>query len=54
MPWSEDQKITARIAEHAPESLFRRNKSMLSMSREELHKLATGKIKKKKRKSVLS
>ncbi len=49
MPWSKDQQTVARIAEHAPEKLYKRNRSMLSMSREELNKMATGPIKKKKK-----
>jgi hypothetical protein len=48
MPYSEKQRIAARIAEHAPERLHERNSNMLSMEREELHEMATGPLKMKK------
>lgn len=40
--------MVARIAEHDPKRLFKRNRSMLSMTPEELHRMATEPIKKKK------
>ncbi len=40
MPVSEAQMITARIAEHHPEKLKKKNRNMLKMSAEELHKMA--------------
>lgn len=51
MPYSEKQKVVARIAEHAPEKLYSRNKGMLSMSKSQLHDFATGPIKAKKKKN---
>ncbi len=45
MPYSKNQVIAARIAEHAPEKLHARNRGMLSMSREEMHKLASASTK---------
>mgnify|MGYP001617919278 CR=1 FL=1 len=48
MPYSNKQQIAARIAEHEPGKLFARNKGMAMMSGEELHKMATEKIKPKK------
>jgi hypothetical protein len=52
MPYTEEQQIAARIAEHHPGKLFKRNRGFLAMDKEELHKMATGKLKKKKRKSL--
>ena len=49
MPYSKDQRTAARIAEHAPEKLHKMNRNMLRMSREELHEMATGPMKKKKK-----
>ena len=49
MPYSEKQRTAARIAEHAPEQLHRGNRNLLSMGREELHEMASGPIKKKKK-----
>lgn len=46
MPYSKDQQTAARIALHAPEKLHAKNKGFLKMSKEELHKMATEKIKK--------
>lgn len=48
MPYSEKQKTAARIAKHDPGKLFQRNRNLLAMSKEELHKMATGPIKNKK------
>lgn len=53
-PWTKNQRIIARIAEHAPEKLYKRNRGVLSMNREELHEMATGPGKKKKTKSLIS
>lgn len=41
MPESEDQRIAAAIAEHEPEKLHAKNRNMLKMSQEELHKMAS-------------
>jgi len=38
---SKAQRQAAAIAEHNPEQLYARNKGMVSMSQEELHKLAS-------------
>ena len=38
---TEKQRITAAIAKHAPEKLFKRNRGMLKMSKEELSKFAS-------------
>lgn len=54
MPWTKDQRIIARIAEHAPEKLYKRNRSVLSMSREQMHEMATGPMKKKKKRSMIN
>jgi len=37
---SKNQAIAARIAEHEPEKLYSRNRSMLSMTRKQLHDYA--------------
>ena len=52
MPWTKDQRIIARIAEHAPEKLYKKNRGVLSMSRDELHEMATGPLKKKKKSAI--
>lgn len=41
MPYSEKQRIAAAIAEHQPGKLYKRNRGMLAMSREELHDFAS-------------
>ena len=48
MPYSKKQQIAARIAEHEPEKLFKRNKGLLGMTKAQKHDFATGKIKKGK------
>lgn len=47
-PWTEKQKIVARIAKHHPEKLYKRNTGFLKMSDEELTKFEHGPLKKKK------
>ena len=42
---SKAQAIAMRIAEHAPEKLYAKNKGMAKMSHEELHKFASTKTK---------
>lgn len=54
MPYSEAQRKAAAIALHHPEKLKGKNRSLLSMSREQLHDFASGPIHKKKKKSLLS
>lgn len=54
MPWTKNQQIIARIAEHAPEKLHKKNKGVLSMTRDELHEMATGPRKKEKKKSIIN
>lgn len=52
---SRNQRVAAAIAEHHPEKLYKRNRGMLSMSREEMHKFAStvdAKRKKKRRRSA--
>ncbi len=39
---SKSQEIAMRIAEHAPEKLYSRNKGMLGMSHSQLHDFASG------------
>lgn len=48
MPYSKKQQVAARIAEHEPDKLMARNRGMLMMSKDEMHKIATEKIKPKK------
>jgi len=48
MPYSKKQQTVARMAEHTPEKLHPMNRGMFSMSKPELHKMATRKIKPKK------
>ncbi len=38
---SKAQRRAAAIAKHHPEKLYKRNKGMKSMSKDELHKMAT-------------
>jgi hypothetical protein len=52
MPWTKNQQIIARIAEHAPEKLYAKNRSVLSMTRAQLHEMATGPRKKKKKSAI--
>lgn len=40
---SQDQETAMRIAEHAPSKLYKRNKGMLGMSKEQLHEFASTK-----------
>ncbi len=40
---SKKQRVAAAIAEHNPKELYSRNKGMLKMSKEELHKYASTK-----------
>ena len=49
---SENQRIAVAIAEHNPEKLYARNKSLLKMSHSQLHDFASGPVVpgKKKRK----
>ena len=42
---SQAQQVTAAIAEHHPEKLYARNKSMKGMSHEQLHHFAATKRK---------
>ena len=60
MPTSKVQAIAAAIAEHHPEKLYKRNRSLLSMSQEQLHEFSSASRKglptrapKKKRKNLL-
>jgi hypothetical protein len=39
-PKSENMRIAAAIAEHEPEKLYKRNRGMLKMSKEQLHDYA--------------
>ena len=53
---SRNQAIAAAIAEHHPEKLYKRNKSLLGMSHDELHKYASTprkKLPKKAKKNTL-
>lgn len=43
---SKKQQIAMAIAEHEPKNLYKRNKSMLNMTDEELHDFSTTKRKK--------
>ncbi len=49
MPWTQKQITLARIAEHQPGKLKKKNRSILSMTPEQLHEMAAwkGPIKKK-------
>lgn len=47
---SEKQRMAMAIALHHPDKLYKRNRSILSMSKDELHKFAT----KKKGKTILT
>lgn len=38
---SRNQRITAAIAEHEPGKLYKRNRGLLSMSKEDLHDFAS-------------
>jgi len=49
MPWTEKQKKLARLAEHAPGKVSKKNRSILSMSHGELHEMATYKGHKKEK-----
>ena len=40
MPGTEKQRIVAAIAEHHPEKLYKRNRGMLKMSKEQLSDFA--------------
>lgn len=40
---SRAQRIAAAIAEHHPEKLYKKNKGLLKMSKEELHKYSSTK-----------
>ena len=40
MSVSKDQRRTAAIALHHPDKLFKRNRGMLSMSKDQLHEFA--------------
>ena len=42
---SKAQQIAAAIAEHTPEMLYKRNRGLLEMSKSELHKFSSTKIK---------
>ncbi len=46
MPYSEKQRIVARIAEHAPQKLYKRNRGFLKMSKADLEEFQHGAIKK--------
>ena len=46
MPYSEKQRKAAAIALHQPEKLHKKNRGMLSMSKEQLHDFASGPVKK--------
>jgi len=48
MPYTEKQKVVARIAKHHPEKLYKRNRGFLEMSDEELSEFEHGPLKKKK------
>ena len=41
MPWTEKQIKLARFAEHNPSKVSKKNKSILSMSPQELHEMST-------------
>jgi hypothetical protein len=47
-PYTEKQKVVARIARHHPEKLYERNKGFLKMSKEELSEFEHTPTKKKK------
>ena len=38
---SKDQQIAMAIAEHAPDKLYRRNRGMLKMNKQDLHDFAS-------------
>jgi hypothetical protein len=50
---SEKQREAMAIAEHAPGKLYKRNKSLLTMSKGQLHDYASTKGLKKKKKTLL-
>lgn len=50
MPYSEKQRIVAAIALHSPGKLHKKNRSVLSMTREQLRDYASGPVEKKPRK----
>jgi hypothetical protein len=49
MPYSEDQRKAAAIALHNPSKLYKRNRSLLKASKDDLRDLSSGPVKKKKR-----
>ena len=49
MPYTEDQKKAAAVALYSPEKLYKRNRAMLSMSREQLDEMVKAPTKKKKK-----
>jgi len=51
---SQNQAIVAAIAEHHPEKLYKRNKSMANISKQELHKYASTNRKNLPKKSSMS
>ena len=50
MPWTEKQKSLARFASHNPSKVSKKNRSILSMTREQMHEMATYGSKKKGKK----
>jgi hypothetical protein len=49
MPYTEKQKVVARIAKHHPEKLFKRNRGFLEMSDQELTEMEHAPTRKKDR-----
>lgn len=53
MPYSEKQRVVAAIAEHHPEKLYKRNRSMLRMTHKQLHDFASGPVKTSKKRRIV-